>query len=110
MPLALLLALNPFRDIPIVTLRLQGSARRTIPLAGAQQVRYIGRLLQGPVQPEAIISRVPVQRADTDYRIADPVGRRFAGRHEVVPPFGLSTPSLYRSQTYTRHKATSSTP
>ena len=97
MPLALLLALNPFRDIPIVTLRLQGSARRTIPLAGAQQVRYIGRLLQGPVQPDSIISRVPVQRADTDYRIADLVGRRFAGRHEVVPPCGLNTPSLYRS-------------
>ena len=110
MLLAVLLALNPFRDIPIVTLRLQGSASRTIPLAGAQQVRNIGRLLQGPVQPEAIISRVPVQRADTDYRIADPVDRRFAGRHEVVPPCGLNTPSLCRSQTYTRHKATSSTP
>jgi len=46
MLLAVLLALNPFRDIPIVTLRLQGSASRTIPLAGAQQVRNIGRLLQ----------------------------------------------------------------
>ena len=107
---ALLLALNPFRDIPIVTFRLQGSVCRTIPLAGAQQLRNIGRLLQGPVQPEAIISRVPVQRADTVYRIADPVDRRFAGRHEVVPPCGLNTPSLCRSQTYTRHKATSSTP
>ena len=110
MLLAVLLALNPFRDIPIVTLRLQGSASRTIPLAGAQQVRNIGRLFQGPVQPEPVISRVPVQRADTDYRIADPVDRRFAGRHEVVPPCGLNTPSLYRWQTYTRHKATSSTP
>ena len=58
MLLAVLLALNPFRDIPIVTLRLQGSASRTIPLAGAQQVRNIGRLLQGPVQPDSIISRV----------------------------------------------------
>jgi len=48
MPLAVLLALNPFRDIPIVTLRSQGLACRTIPLARPQQVRNIGRLLQGP--------------------------------------------------------------
>ena len=51
MLLAVLLALNPFRDIPIVTLRLQGSASRTIPLAGAQQVRNIGRLLQPRCSP-----------------------------------------------------------
>ena len=82
MPLAVLLALNPFRDIPIVSLRLQGSACRTIPLARPQQVRNIGRLLQGPVQPETTISRVLVRRADADYRIADSVGSPSAGGHE----------------------------
>ena len=51
MPLAVLLALSPFRDFPIVTLRLQGSVYRTIPLAGAQQVRNIGRLFQGQCSP-----------------------------------------------------------
>ena len=110
MLLAVLLALNPFsrysnRYAPITRV---GKPNHSACRGSAGSKHWQASSAQ--VQPESIISRVPVQRADTDYRIADPVDRRFAGRHEVVPPCGLNTPSLYRWQTYTRHKATSSTP
>src|SRR6266404_2651125 len=92
------------RGVPLSRSRVTGGCRRQVDgaaglLAGAQQFRNIGRLLQGPVQPEATISRAPVQRADANYSIADPVDRRLLDVMKVVPFFGLNAPSFSRSQT-----------
>ena len=64
MPLAVLLALNPFRDIPIVTLRLQGSACRTIPLHGLSRFETLAGFFRGQCSP-----RQPSRECLSDARV-----------------------------------------